>query len=79
MTTTLLRCLLAPRTSWHALRLMRATRRSQATAVSFDVAWRRVRVRLRPDEAAHRLAGHRAPDAGTHTDRAQNRTRHNRS
>lgn len=57
MKLTLLRAVLAPRTSWQAWRLARA---SDGT-VSFDAAWRSARVQLHPDEAGYRAAGHNSP------------------
>ncbi|SCK54173.1 hypothetical protein YUYDRAFT_07108 [Streptomyces sp. ScaeMP-e48] len=54
MKLTVLRSVLAPRTSWHAWRLARAS----GGTVSFDAAWRSVRVVLHPDEAGYRAAGH---------------------
>ncbi|WP_328299189.1 hypothetical protein OG389_16175 [Streptomyces sp. NBC_00435] len=55
MNTTIWRWLLSPRTSWHARRAVRASNGN----LSFDVAWRQTRVRLHPDEADYRAAGHR--------------------
>lgn len=54
MKLTVLRAVLAPRTSWQAWRLARAS----GGTMSFDVAWRSARVQLHPDEAGHRVAGH---------------------
>lgn len=54
MSTTVWRWVLSPRTSWHAWRLVRVSRRT----VSFDTAWRRSRIRLRPDEMAYRRHGY---------------------
>lgn len=44
---TVLRCLLSPFTSWRVLQIMRNDRES----ISFDVAWRRARLRRHRDEA----------------------------
>jgi hypothetical protein len=57
MNTTLWRCLLAPRTSWHAWRLARAGNGS----LTFDAAWRRVRIDLCPEEMPYREYGHLPP------------------
>lgn len=54
MTTSLKRWLLAPCTSWKALRLCRA-RNGQ---LDFDAAWRSVRVRSHPDEIGYQRHGH---------------------
>ncbi|MEU9859110.1 hypothetical protein [Streptomyces sp. NPDC047974] len=53
-TTTLLRWLLTPRTSWHARRLVRAGYGN----VSFDAAWRLARVRIHPEEISYQRGGH---------------------
>ncbi|MFD9485651.1 hypothetical protein ACFWBX_17020 [Streptomyces sp. NPDC059991] len=58
MKTTVARCFLSPRTSWHAWRLVRASYGN----LSFDAAWRHARVRLYPDETPHWQHGHR-PDS----------------
>lgn len=55
-----LRWLLAPRTSWHAWRLVRTSQ----SDVSFDTAWRQTRIQLHPDEMPYRQHGHR-PDSAT--------------
>lgn len=57
MRTTLLRWLLAPRTSWCAWRLTRAA----SEQIDFDTAWRAARVRLHRDELEFRAHGHRSP------------------
>lgn len=54
MNTAIWRWLLAPRTSWHAWRLVRAS----GNTISYDTAWREVRLRLCPDEIAYRRHGH---------------------
>ncbi|WP_405438187.1 hypothetical protein [Streptomyces anulatus] len=58
MSTTMLRWLLSPRTSWEAWHLARTHRGT----VSFDVAWRYAQVRRHPDEELFRQSGHRAED-----------------
>ncbi|MEU0273513.1 hypothetical protein [Streptomyces sp. NPDC006307] len=54
MKTVVWRWLLSPRTSWLAWLL---SRHSDGN-IPFDTAWRSVRVRLHPDEAIYRAAGH---------------------
>ncbi|TXS06762.1 hypothetical protein EAO73_12090 [Streptomyces sp. col6] len=54
MSTSLWRCLLAPRTSWCAWHLTRA---SNGT-LTFDTAWRRARIDRHPDEMPYRHHGH---------------------
>lgn len=62
VSTEILRCLLAPRTSWRALRLIRTGDES----LDFDTAWRRIRLRLCPDEVGSRDYGHGQPSADVH-------------
>lgn len=57
MKLTVLRAVLAPRTSWQAWRLARAS----GGTLSFDAAWRSARVQIHPDEAGYRAAGHENP------------------
>ncbi|RSO06907.1 hypothetical protein DMH18_25980 [Streptomyces sp. WAC 06783] len=64
MSTSVLRWLLSPRTSWLAWRLAQASRGS----ISFDAAWRRIRVRLHPDEAPFRRQGHYPGSVGRRPD-----------
>jgi hypothetical protein len=59
MSTTMLRWLLSPRTSWRAWCRARASRGS----VSFDVAWRHARIRGHPDETPYQRRGHRPADS----------------
>jgi hypothetical protein len=66
MRTTLWRWLLAPRTSWHAWRLMRIG----DDRLSFDTAWRRARVDLHPDEMPYREYGHLSERRATDDTRA---------
>ncbi|BAG16941.1 hypothetical protein SGR_7027t [Streptomyces griseus subsp. griseus NBRC 13350] len=61
MKLPLLRAVLAPRTSWQAWRVVRAS----GGTVSFDAAWRSARVQLHPDEAGYRAAGHDSPQPPT--------------
>ncbi|MFD8462374.1 hypothetical protein ACFV27_25605 [Streptomyces antimycoticus] len=76
--TTLLRCLLSPLTSWHALRLMCRARREHTATPTFDAAWRRARVQRHPDEAPYLLYGHRAADPHTRTTPTEDQTRPDR-
>lgn len=55
--TAFLRWVLSPVTSVMALRLMR----TDSDKPSFDVAWRRARVRCRPDELPFLTHGHGMP------------------
>ena len=57
VTTTVLRWLLPPRTSWEARKLVR----SSYGNLTFDAAWRAARVRLCPDEAPYQRHGHTRP------------------
>ncbi|RRQ81293.1 hypothetical protein CQW39_05805 [Streptomyces griseofuscus] len=57
MTTTVLRWLLPPHTSWEARKLVR----SSYGNLTFDAAWRAARVRLCPDEAPYQRHGHTRP------------------
>ncbi|MCX4529825.1 hypothetical protein OG982_29710 [Streptomyces sp. NBC_01551] len=57
MKLTLWRIILAPLTSWRALRL----RREANKRLSFDAAWRRARMLAAPDEMVYRLHGHQFP------------------
>ena len=77
----LLRCVLSPLTSWQALKLMRRAQNEDAGALSFDVAWRRARVRRHPDETPPLLHGHRAPttDGDHYVAPAEDRPRPDRS
>ncbi|GAB2688288.1 hypothetical protein GCM10010442_01420 [Kitasatospora kifunensis] len=54
MKSTFMRLILAPRTSWRALRLLRA----DDAPLDFDAAWRRARTQLCPDETVYRDYGH---------------------
>jgi hypothetical protein len=58
--TTLWRLLLSPRTSWHALALMRRARThaSPPRQLSFDAAWRQSRVQHHPGDSHYLLHGH---------------------
>ncbi|MFH8350422.1 hypothetical protein [Streptomyces sp. NPDC018045] len=64
MSTSALRWLLSPRTSWLAWRLARAS----CGNLSFDAAWRHTRVHLHPDEAPFRRQGHRPGYVGKRPD-----------
>jgi hypothetical protein len=55
--TTFWRWTLSPRTSFLAWRLSKAS----GDTISFDVAWREVRVRRYPDELLYREADHFPP------------------
>lgn len=61
MSTSLWRCLLAPRTSWRAWQLTRYANGN----ISYDTAWRRARIDLHPDELPYRHHDH-LPDT-THS------------
>ena len=65
MKLPVLRWLLDPVTCWQALWLSVASR----GRVSFDVAWRRIRVERFPDEAAYQQMGHLPAVRAPHEER----------
>ncbi|GGS26823.1 hypothetical protein F2B00_20825 [Streptomyces parvus] len=62
-TSAFWRWALSPRTSFLAWRLSRASH----DTISFDVAWREIRIRQHPEEVSYREAGH-LPPPPRHTD-----------
>ncbi|MGW1712628.1 hypothetical protein [Streptomyces sp. NPDC002156] len=69
MSTSMLRWLLSPWTSWRAWRLARTSKGN----LSFDTAWRRARLEGHPDDMPYQQHGHLPADGGVDDPTARHR------